>query len=132
MLQVLLFVLGPLLVIAYLFLRISKSKNPFKLGMLFAEVHFFFVVMCAALVYLSIKQQSPDSHMWGWFFPFIIDIPTSYLMFTPFFKEFFHGDYMWENFYSFFLFFALLGSIQYFLIGIGLGWLRRKPKKFAA
>ncbi len=118
-----------LLLITYLFFRISKAKNPFILGMLFAGAHFFFVVIIAALVYLSIKQQSPDSPMWGWFIPFMIDIPTSFLIYC---LPQINKDYMWQTLYEPFLFFALLGSIQYFLIGTGLGCLYRRFKRLAA
>ena len=111
-----------------LFLCFSKTKNPFKLGILIAVIHFFLVISLAVYVYLA-GSTTVD---WGmivivsWLIFFFLDPPSSLFLF-PFFYSLPRGStFFWTGIYIPVVFFGLLGSYQYFLIGLGIGHLYTK------
>lgn len=113
-----------------LFFRFSKTKHPFGLARLLGGIHLFLVVLCGVFIYFGIKRDPEAVLIWLLFFGF--DMPVSLLLYLIHIVDKAMGypySFMWRNFYIPFIFFALLGSAQYFFIGVAIGRLYKKLTK---
>lgn len=123
--------LGYLIVIVLLSLFLAKSERSLvlKVGFVVGIWHFVIVVLGAISIYASnsIYQES-SSPVYFWFF---FDFPSSLVLlllrFIPGKVISYHG--LLRDFYIPIGVFAILGSIQYFLIGAGVAWIFKKFSK---
>jgi len=108
LLYVLLFILTTLL-----FLIFSKSKRPFKLGIIFGLIHFCLVSIMAVNIHFSKNGEA----VMGWLYFYIADLPISIIIGK---LAILTGDSI------LFPAFVILGSLQYFLLGLLIGWTYRR------
>ena len=109
-----------LVISSMIFFRLSNKKSPFRLGLFFALIHFF-VVLASAIFYYSQKSWESSTPL---DFLVILDLPSSLLMnLSPFLPlKIDLGTFL-------IIIFAILGSLQYFLIGLGIGLLYKKVSR---
>ena len=112
-----------------LFFCFSKKKNPFGLARLLGMVHLFFVVIIAVFIYFGMKKETDTAMVW--ILLYMIDMPISFLLpsIELLVTKNILDNSMMSNFYIPFIFFGLLGSIQYFFIGATIGWGYRKLRQ---
>ena len=113
-----------LLIIAVLYLRFSKSKSPIRLGLLLGVVHFFMVVLLGT----SISFSKDGESAMGWYYFWLTDCPSSliYVLSGNLIDKISTGNAALRDHYIPFAQFAILGSLQYFLIGTAMSWIYNK------
>jgi hypothetical protein len=118
------------IVLAFLFFKFSKKKDPIRLGVYFFIIHFIWVVLYAFWLDLLLRV---DGLYFVLIWPLvIIDLPISLLNGVLVFLT--ENNIINCSFRNFFLMcvsvFALLGSLQYYFIGLFVGIkFRRNPKQ---
>ena len=92
-------------------IRFLKNKKPLQFGMLFAAIHFIFITLIAIGIHIGTQKDSELMDLW--YFVLFLDMPISLLLQAV------------ANFFAvpIFVFFLILGSAQYFLLGCVVGWL---------
>jgi hypothetical protein len=119
------------LIPSYWFIRFSKAKKPLSLGATYGILHLILVGMLAVYIYLSL-QRDPEIAML--LFPvYLLDVPSSVLaiLFSFLVEKRIGYQFLTINFYIPAVTFLVLGSVQYFFVGLGLGKLytRLQEKK---
>ncbi len=111
---------------AILFYIFSKTKSPFKLGLLLGAIHFFLIIALAVFVYASIQRDGESVMLF--LIPYGLDFPASFITLPLFFVSNKLGidGFMVINFWIPSLVFSIFGSLQYFFIGVILGRLFKK------
>lgn len=108
------------LIVSGLYLSISKRKSSVMLGFILAGIHLAFVLFAAHDHYAH-KSEFPGFD----FFLYSIDMPIS-LALEPVAGILGLSDRAAE---FYFVYFGVLGSAQFFLLGLLLGFLLRKSFK---
>jgi hypothetical protein len=101
----------------------SKAKSVFKLGIIFGVTHFSFAVLLTILLLAC----GPEAEM-GFPFLFILDFPVSLLMFLTN-AIFLRIGSMYSSFWIPAAVSIIFGSLQYFFIGIGIGFLYNRIRR---
>ena len=113
-----------------LYFKFSKTKNPIWHGVIFGIIHLIIVIVVSAMIYPGIGRDAECGM--GFIVLYIIDLPI--LRALPFLSnaeeianKFFGGySYMRAHFYIPVAICGIFGTLQYFLIGTGIGLLRNK------
>ena len=117
------FVIISVLVLALMaggiYLSISKKKSSITLGLILASIHLAFVLFAAYDRYTH-KSEFPGFE----FFLYFVDMPISLALKSV--AGFLDLSDRNADFY--FVYFGVLGTIQYFLFGLLLGFLHRKSR----
>lgn len=96
--------------------KLFKIKSSLKIGLIFAILHFFIVILFD--IYIRIQSVKYSEAYWGWMLFVFIDLPV-----TLFFKYLKFPHIFTDNPY---IYFGLFGSLQYFIIGSGLNCILNK------
>lgn len=113
--------------ISILFLLFSKNKKPLHLGAILGISHLFLVILLAYAIYRS----SDGEACMGWLIFYGVDIPSSFMVdiISKLFNSIWGNNAIRNNYHIPFATFAIFGSLQYFFIGLGIGYLCRKISK---
>jgi hypothetical protein len=113
-----------LIIVTTLFFFLSKTKKPIQLGMLYAIIHLILVCLLACSIYRSTDGEA----CMGWLIFFFIDMPSASLMWLlgKLYLLIFGYSFMVINYHIPFVVSAVFGSLQYFLVGIFVGWAYNK------
>ncbi|MCX5696630.1 MAG: hypothetical protein NTU54_01425 [Candidatus Omnitrophica bacterium] len=116
----------------FLFFRHTKNKTPLRLAILFCLMHFIVVLMSSLVSYITRLDLGIQKGLL--FLIGFLDMPTTLIIallgsnidhfLTPRQSADIEG-------FIFFGGWALLGSIQYFLIGLLIGWIYKKKHSSA-
>ena len=112
--------------VAILYLKLSKAKSPLKLGSYFFILHLFLILIFSIRLYPLLRA---DDLYYIYFVPLcILDLPISLLNgLISFLAENNIIHFSFNGFFLLYIFIlALLGSIQYFIIGLFIGKLYRR------
>jgi hypothetical protein len=112
-----------------LYFILFKTINPYKLGIIYGIIHFSYVIYLTGDIYFALAK---DGEVFMKFIPiFLLDMPSSLLanVFGLLSRNIFGYKGMAENFYIPAAVFLIFGSLQYFLIGTGIGWVYKKVTK---
>ena len=102
---------------------VSRRKSPVMLGLIFAGIHLAFVLYATTYDYFHQSEWFGSGFSWLYF----IDMPISLPIFSV-------GGLLGlsgraAKFYFPLAYFGILGSAQYFVLGMLLGFLFRKSTK---
>ena len=115
-----------LILTTIVFYRISKDRKPFKLGLTFGGIHLLIAVFMGISVYFMQKSDGEAIMGWMWLsfidFPLFMILPILERCWTPL------SAIGYSN-YASSIYIGTLGSLQYFLIGTGIGWVCNKLSK---
>jgi len=118
------FVAGAL---AVFYFRASSRPRIALPGAVLAGVHLALVIAMAAYI-ASMRGGSGDPSEMAWLLFYAIDMPVSLLL-IPLSSLTDAAGHAVANYWVPLLFFALLGSAQYFAIGLGVSWLVRRKAR---
>jgi len=90
-------------------------------------VHLMLVIAMAAYI-ASMRGRAGDPPEAAWLLFYAVDMPVSLLL-VPLSSLTDAAGHAVANYWIPFLFFALLGSAQYFAIGLGVSWLVRRSAR---
>ena len=113
-----------LLVVIIFFARFSKSKNPFVLGLCFAIIHIILLLYFSRFIYSGVVKSGDAESAMGWLIFYGVDFPVSLFMWRL--AGLAKNNLAMSSFYIPFIYFAIAGTMQHFLIGTGIGFLVRK------
>ena len=112
-----------------LYFSLSKTKKPYTLGIIYGIIHLSYVLYLTIDIYFALAK---DGEAFFGFLPvYLLDMPSSLLtvVFNFLSRNIFGYIGVAECFYIPAIVFMVFGSLQYFLIGTGVGWIYKKVCK---
>ena len=112
-----------------LYFLLFKTINPYKLGVIYGIIHLSYIVYLTGDIYFALAKD--EEAVLGFLPMFFLDMPSSLLVnvFAYLSRNIFGYKGIAENFYIPAAVFWIFGSLQYFLIGTGVGWIYKKVTK---